>query len=365
MTGKVGFYRRQCVSNYNDSDTSGAREASASFVVNLAVMTTTKDAQNLQSSVWHGSLPIQIRLSPSECRVYDQADPYFVQYARLSYLPFLLPRLHAFFIPSLINPDVIPYDGWFSFEEVPLKWQYPLGLLYDLFSGSSPSQASGMDMHDQMPLDGTQDQLPWRLTLHFTDWPEQSLVRPDAEGKMLHDAFINSVKEADFLRNGTAKGIMSLSKDDSTNLWNAVQERMARKGSCYPSESKLTNQADDFDVFNPISKRLLYAQGAPLRHIPLKIYLPSSPTAAEPTSGHLRVVQSLVTPNMSSSREQQTLGTALHALLPTLFPSRRTPILAKAVLHGAVVPMGASVEELMRMAAYLDGWVHLAVVMIG
>ena len=192
-------------------------------------MTTTREIQNLQNLVWNGSLPVEIRLSPSECRVYDQADPYLIQYPRLSYLPFLLHRLHAFYIPSLINPDVIPYDGWFSFEEVPLKWQYPLGLLYDLFSGSSPSQASGMDVDDHLPLDGTEQQLPWRLTLHFTDWPEQSLVRPDAEGKMLHDAFINNVKEADFLRNGTAKGIMSLSKDDSTKLWQAVQERMIRE----------------------------------------------------------------------------------------------------------------------------------------
>ncbi|KAL9137553.1 MAG: hypothetical protein Q9175_001239 [Cornicularia normoerica] len=309
-------------------------------------MATTREAQHLQSSVWDGSLPIEIRLSPSECRVYDQADPYLVQYPRLSYLPFLLSRLHAFFIPSLIYTDVIPYDGWFSFEEVPLKWQYPLGLLYDLFSGASPSQVSGLDIAHRSPSDGTEEQLPWRLTLHFTDWPEQSLVRPDADGKMLHDAYINSVKEADFLRNGTAKGIMSLSKDDSTKLWNAVQEH-------------------DFDGYNAISKRLLYAQGAPLRHIPLKIYLPSSPTAAEPASGHLRVVQSLVTPSLPNAREQQTVGTALHALLPTLFPSRRTPILAEAVLHGAVVPMGASVEELMRIAAYLDGWIHLGVMMIG
>jgi hypothetical protein len=45
------------------------------------------------------------------------------------------------------------------------------------------------------------------------------------EGKFLHDAFINSVKEADFIRNGTAKGIMSLSKDDSTQLWKAVVDR--------------------------------------------------------------------------------------------------------------------------------------------
>lgn len=128
---------------------------------------------------------------------------------------------------------MIPYDGWFSFEDVPLKWQYPLGLLHDLFSGTPPSQASGLDIQGQSPGEESEVGLPWRLTLHFTNWPEQALVRPDAEGKMLHDAFINSVKEADFLRNGTAKGIMSLSKDDSTQLWNAVQKRK-RSASIIP-----------------------------------------------------------------------------------------------------------------------------------
>ena len=264
---------------------------------------------------------------------------------------------------------MIPYDGWFSFEDVPLKWQYPLGLLYDLFSGASPAQASGIASQDRSPTDEQEDHLPWRLTLHFTEWPEQALVRPDAEGKMLHDAFINSVKEADFLRNGTAKGIMSLSKDDSTKLWNAVQERTPQRASLHPALFGrlllIGALTDDFDSFNLISRRLLYAQGAPLRHIPLKIYLPSSPTASEPTSGHLRIVQSLITPISPGSRAPQTIGTALHALLPTLFPSRRTPILAKAVLHGAVLPMSAIVEDVMRTATYLDGWVHLGVVMMG
>ncbi len=239
---QIRVIRRRCVGKHNGSKTPGAPEAPALLEVSFANMTNTREAQILQSSVWEGSLPIEIRLSPSECRVYDHADPYLVQYPRLSYLPFLLPRLHAFFIPSLINPGVIPYDGWFSFEEVALKWQYPLGLLYDLFSGASPSQASGMDIQDRSPSDGTDVQLPWRLTLHFTDWPEQSLVRPDAEGKMLHDAFINSVKEADFLRNGTAKGIMSLSKDDSTKLWNAVQERIVREAFRPRSALELTER---------------------------------------------------------------------------------------------------------------------------
>lgn len=122
---------------------------------------------------------------------------------------------------------------------------------------------------------------------------------------------------------------------------------------------------DDLQIFNPISQKLMYAQGAPLRHIPLKVYLPSSPSTSEPTSGHLKVVQSLVTPAVLGTRDPQSLGSALHALLPALFPSRRTPILAKPVLHGTVIPMTATVEELLRIAAYLDGWLHLGVVMIG
>jgi autophagy-related protein 5 len=55
----------------------------------------------------------------------------------------------------------------------------------------------------------------------------------------------------------------------------------------------------------------------------------------------------------------------LNQILPTLFPSTRGPLLAQAVLHGAVLPLNASVEDLIRTAAYLDGWLHIAVVMMG
>lgn len=139
----------------------------------------------------------------------------------------------------MIDPDLPSHCGWFSFEEIPLKWHYPLGLLFDLFSGAAPSLGSptttaatgieaGGDGGNNHNNNHTKEEglLPWRLLLHFSEWPDEQLVRLDAEGKVLHDAFINSVKEADFLRNGTAKGIMSLSKDDSTRLWHAVEERM-------------------------------------------------------------------------------------------------------------------------------------------
>ena len=127
----------------------------------------------------------------------------------------------------------------------------------------------------------------------------------------------------------------------------------------------LTGQKDDFPSFNPIYQRLLSPPGVSLRHIPLRVYLPSSPSASEPTSGHLKVVQALITPFQPNSREPQTLGMALHTILPSLFPSRRTPVLAKPVLHGAVTPMSAGVEDLLRCAAYLDGWLHVGLMMMG
>ena len=255
-------------------------------------------------------------------------------------------------------------DGWFSFENVPLKWHYPLGLLYDLLSGAPPWQTLDLDQREKASPD-SEPALPWRIDIHFTEWPDDRLVRLDPNGKVFHDAYINNVKEADFLRNGTAKGIMSLSKDDSTQLWKAVQDRMLALFSSAIQNADAQSMPDDPKAFNPISQKLIYAQGAPLRHIPLKLYLPSSLAGREPTSGHLRVVQSLITPALAGTRESQTLGTALHALLPTLFPSRRTPILAKPVLHGAVAPMTAPIEDLLRAAAYLDGWLHMGVVMIG
>jgi autophagy-related protein 5 len=151
----------------------------------------------------------------------------------------LLPRLHAFFSSSFIEPGVQLHAGWFSFEGVPLKWHYPVGLLYDLYAGADPvSKSSGsekpahsisiMQEHGEaqtLAEEGANAPLPWRLTVHFTDWPDEELIRVDADGMVLHDAFINSVKEADFLRNGNAKGIMSLSKDDSSGLWKSIQDR--------------------------------------------------------------------------------------------------------------------------------------------
>ena len=182
----------------------------------------------LQRKIWSGSIPLEIRLAASDCRTYDESDPYLVQPPRLSYLALLLPRLHAFFGPSLINPDVQAHDAWLSIEGVPLKWHYPLGLLYDLFSGADPVNPDKDGLTSADPESGESSAnlpLPWRLTIHYTDYPGDQLIQLDGEGRALLDSYINAVKEADFIRNGSAKTVMSMSKEDSDNLWRAVETR--------------------------------------------------------------------------------------------------------------------------------------------
>lgn len=210
-----------------------------------------------------------------------------IQFPRLSYLALLTQRLHAFFSPHLIYPDVSPADLWLSYEGVPLKWHYPLGLLYDLYSGAEPAYPSGSSTTPTQKTESSEDdshQLPWKLTVHFSGFPTEQLVRLDEGDKVMHDLFRNSVKEADYLRTGTGKTVMFLSEKDSTQLWDAVK-------------------LHDFSLYNPINQKLLNPQGAALRHLPVRIYLPHASNNSgekENSPGSLKVVQSLVTPNLSS-----------------------------------------------------------------
>jgi len=242
---------------------------------------------------------------------------------------------------------------------VPLKWQLALGLLFDLFSPCVGAEQHNLPSQQQQQQQ--QEALPWKITLHYSD-PPLSLIPLDVCGKTQHDNFINSVKEADFLRNGTGKIMMGLSERDSTALWRSVQ-------------------GHDLGAYKGVAGKF-YAggdEGWALRHVPLKVYIPASDTSNATGGGNtileeeqvrasVRVVQGLVPPLMSGGggkEEVQTLGTALHALLPTVFPSRRSYIHAQAVLHGAVVPLAAPMRDLMQFASYADGFLHVAVVMVG
>ncbi|KAK5073464.1 Autophagy protein 5 [Lithohypha guttulata] len=304
---------------------------------------------DIQRHVWAAKILVEVQLSASESRQFDKSEPYMEE-----------------LITDIAS--ITPGTGHFSYDGVPLRWHLPIGLLYDLHILATQD----VSHDDSGPSTGSKHKPePFRLTVHFSQSyrskHENQLIDPTPD--VVHDAYVNSVKEADFLRTGTAKPIMSLSATDSKLLWSATQE-------------------SDSAVFSRIYQSLLPSD-APWRSIPLRVYLPSTPNDAVPESevasgstksptsqGQIRVIQSQITPYVAATSTPgasqlraagagqgtpQTLGSALHSLLPSLFPSRRTPILAKALLHGTVLPMNAVLEEVASKACYADGWVNVVV----
>ncbi|KAH0498190.1 hypothetical protein TgHK011_005458 [Trichoderma gracile] len=274
---------------------------------------STPTPSSIPQRLWAAQIPLHIthRSAPST------STPLITSVPRFSYLSLLLPRLSAYFDAPCSS---------FHFEDVQLR-NLAVGLLADLYAPS----------------------LPWRL------------VVDDGVAWDIGDTFLNSVKEADFIRYGNANQIMKMSKEHTTQLWNSVID-------------------NDYAAFSKIHTRLLNAP-ATLKHAPIRIYIPSSPidagggggggdgaaaaalssAPAAGEAGSFRVVQSLV-PVVTPDRKPKLLGQALKDLMPTLFPSSRDPVLANVVLHGVPAPFNAPLGEMMREAAYPDGWLCFVVV---
>ncbi|KAK6334159.1 autophagy protein 5 [Orbilia brochopaga] len=302
----------------------------------------------LRRAVWDGSIPVRVLLDPSECRIFDQADAYYLQAHRVAYLPFYLPRIYRFFEPFLIDKSVATVESaWFEVDNAPLRWHWPIGLLHDFYTALDPTKTASTTTpptnHDRSaspppPADPEPGvpQLPWTITLRFASYPHDLLTTLTPTST--HDSFINTIKEADFARNGTAKAVMSLSPTDSRRLFASLQDH-------------------DFDGFWGVCDKMLNHSGSSVRNVPLRVY---NPETGQVIQGSMPVRQA------ASLRggDPQTLGGALNSLVPMLFPSRRSVVLARPVMHGVVLPLSVPLVDLMREAMYPDGFLHITLAMM-
>jgi hypothetical protein len=131
---------------------------------------------------------------------------------------------------------------WFQDEEtqLPLRWHLFAGVLYDLHnnttttrSGSSSSSNTSRctsvsttttaTTQHQPPESTTATYLPWRLILHFTNYPDPILL-PLSTGQVegtIRAMFANSLKQAVTLRTGQS-AVQLLTKEMQETLWHSI-----------------------------------------------------------------------------------------------------------------------------------------------
>lgn len=184
--------------------------------------------------IWHGQLPLCFKLHPDDVSGMHRPEPYYMMVSRVTYFPLVLDRVVKYFNRFMDQNKQAINDMWLDYDGQPIKWQHPIGLSWDLF--------------------GSSYDLPWRLILHFSDFPAKELLRCNTKAS-IETNFMSSIKEADALKHKGAV-IKNMVKKDHNQLW-----------------SSLVN--DKFDQFWLINKRLMERTDNELfRYIPSRIYLP-------------------------------------------------------------------------------------------
>ncbi|GAA6057247.1 hypothetical protein JCM3770_003821 [Rhodotorula araucariae] len=343
---------------------------------------------DIRSLVFRGSVPIEIVLHEGDLPpgADRTVEAYYLQASRISYLPLVLPQVRKYFLSLVLDDNSAASlrmdDLWFEADGVPLKWHWPVGLLYDYhhlaaqpsllppppapvppaspspdpsalptslasvfapLSSSSPadlsfpsaSHASHATLRPPAPRPRTPSpsarppsapaQLPgapWRVTLRLRDPPADALL----VSNRVEDAragFMAMVKEADYVRWGNTKRVTNLRKEQQDNLWEGVVQSDFDKYWLVASKlvplPSLSSSSSRSPTPSSMSSAFVGAEG----RLPDANAVRSVPLRVYlPEGAH--VVQDVVSP-VQADGSPTTLHRALSALVPLLFPAPAPP----------------------------------------
>ena len=119
----------------------------------ILTMSSSWEDREVLGEVWGGQVPAVFTLSELD-QVTDSA-PCYIMLPRMSYLPLATDKVRKHFSSNISSAS----DMWFSHDDVPLRWHHPIGLLYDQLSCNNPELT-----------------LPWRITVHFSQFPVDTLL---------------------------------------------------------------------------------------------------------------------------------------------------------------------------------------------
>ncbi|UZJ54202.1 hypothetical protein CBS101457_003522 [Exobasidium rhododendri] len=232
------------------STSSAANPASATPSPAFAA---SSPAQRLRRLIWEATIPIVVTV---ECGDLPQIsldrsiETYYVKAPRISYLPLVLQEVKSNLLALMVDDEVLrsmkEEEFWFLYEGTPLRWHWPIGLLYDYHTANTgpssyrSSMTSGSSMTGAMQrlptttvtdstapeprplqINQAQSQLPWQLTLRIGNAPLEKIhSSPGLDN--CRTSYMSMLKEADFVRWGSTKRVTNLRKTEQDALWEGV-----------------------------------------------------------------------------------------------------------------------------------------------
>ncbi|KAJ1933888.1 autophagy protein 5 [Linderina macrospora] len=252
--------------------------------------------------VWASMIPVEIQLAPADAiellasaTLPEPFQVFYMLVPRVSYLPFVSTKLKEQWIDPMLAMSGTPINGndistiapetdyWFEYKGIPLKWHYPIGLLYDLYVNSA--------LNDE-------PELPWSLTVHVRKFPDRMLI-PSPSAETMRNMAMAVVKEADFVRYGSTKRTMDLGKTEQFQLLDGLETNSFEKYAAIHSILVPTP-----DPRAPVSSSGPKFQ--PPKAVPLRFYTPGTSTTEEfsirPVSAGGRPASSSSNPNVGLSQ---------------------------------------------------------------
>lgn len=254
--------------------------------------TSASSVEAARSEVWRGHLPTVFTLAPDEVATVHQPRAFAACLPRQTLLPFVCDAVRRHFEP--FGP---PMGGklWFAHEGTPLRWQLPVGVLFDLLVGEEADEGA----------------LPWNITVHFQSFPSGTLLQQDANAREAERVLMNTLKEACYLRCGSALAVNSLSP--------ANQQRLAASLASGDHPAYL-------EAFSAVSEAI--AKSGRPRALPVRIY-------TAPDSW-----RQLPLPPTRIDGSPATLLDALREALPSVFGEAAAPLAPAPAVRGSAEAAG-------------------------
>ncbi|KAI3381815.1 hypothetical protein SNEBB_004032 [Seison nebaliae] len=158
----------------------------------------------LLEELWNGTVTIRIELDESSVFLSSESpDPVYISVHRNTYFPIIMRKFDRYFTSFL---DPMRNDSiWFEFQDEPLRWQLPIGLLYDLHTVHiSPKP------------------VPWVIRAKYGKFPfEQILQMSNDDLLPLENYFMSTLKEADELKHH-GEILQTMTAQQHKQLWTSL-----------------------------------------------------------------------------------------------------------------------------------------------